>query len=119
MRYFITTFLSLFLLQASLWAQSSSQPEYRNEKITSLNKLAPHSWYLPYSDSLKAMNAGPDYNCNNVLMLNGIWKFHYSKNPAQRPLDFLKLILKRINGTAFRFRAAGNCKVLMRPFIRM
>ncbi len=90
MRHFITIFLTLFLLQASLWAQSSSQPEYRNEKITSLNKLAPHSWYLPYSDSLKAMNAGPDYNCNNVLMLNGIWKFHYSKNPAQRPLDFFK-----------------------------
>jgi len=60
----------------------SKIPDWMNPKIFKLNKIEPHSTFLPEN----LIKESAEYK-----FLNGIWKFRYSENPQIRPKDFYKL----------------------------
>ena len=62
-------------------------PEWQSQYAVGLNKLAPHSYVWPYQneqDVLKGEHESSPY----YQSLNGTWKFHWVKNPDNRPKDF-------------------------------
>jgi len=66
----------------------ASEPhDWENPDMIGRNKLAPHAWSLPYSDR-KAALAGKTSHW--VLSLNGTWKFHWVRKPADRPKTFFR-----------------------------
>jgi beta-galactosidase len=62
-------------------------PELEDPNITGVNNLPPHAWSIPYPDS-KSFATNKDLESPCVKLLNGNWKFFWSKNPAERPVDF-------------------------------
>lgn len=56
-----------------------ADPEYFAE-----NRLAPHSDHRWFASSDEAAGGVSSFEQN----LNGVWKFHYAKHPAQRPAGF-------------------------------
>lgn len=77
-------------LVAELQAQSATAiPDWENPAVTQINRLPAHSWSFPYPNETLAARkdrAGAD----NFRSLNGWWKFHWSENPASRPVEFYK-----------------------------
>lgn len=83
--------LSLFLLcfcSVAAVAQTAL-PEWQSQYAIGKNKLAPHAYVWPYATPDAARdglyNQSPWY-----MSLNGPWKFHWTKNPDNRPKDFYK-----------------------------
>lgn len=64
-------------------------PELEDPSITSVNTLKPHAWYIPFPDS-KSLQGKNNLESSRCKLLNGIWKFHWSENPAERPVDFYR-----------------------------
>lgn len=83
---FLALILSLFL---HLSSQDKSVPDWENQNVIGINKLAPHVTMMPY-DNLKEALAGIPENSSWYQSLNGKWKFHWSKKPADRPVDFFR-----------------------------
>lgn len=79
-------FISLCLIAGSLKVAAQA-PDWENESIFGINKEATHVIYTPYSNTEQALrdipSASPYY-----LTLNGAWKFHWVKQPSDRPLNF-------------------------------
>jgi beta-galactosidase len=63
--------------------------DYENPAALGAGKEAPHASFVPCPDAAAALKmdkrASPWF-----LSLNGRWRFHWSPNPASRPLDFWK-----------------------------
>ena len=82
-------FISLCLIAGSLKVAAQA-PDWENESIFGINKEATHVIYTPYSNTEQALrdipSASPYY-----LTLNGAWKFHWVKQPSDRPLNFFSL----------------------------
>ncbi len=63
-----------------------------------INREDAHATLVPYSDpkaALEDLNNPPErrgirVNSKYLKLLNGRWKFHLSKNPSERPVDFYK-----------------------------
>ena len=63
-----------------------------------INKENPHATLVPYSDPKSALEdlknspekCGIRVDSKYLRSLNGKWKFHLSKNPSGRPVDFYK-----------------------------
>ena len=51
------------------------------------NKEAPHATLVPFPHAGLALT-GDRHASPWFRSLNGDWKFHWSPNPAERPLDF-------------------------------
>lgn len=70
--------------------------EWENEMIFGVNKEPGHVTYIPYPDtqSLRAdaHSSQPWLESQSpyYLSLNGQWKFHWVKQPSDRPVDFYK-----------------------------
>ena len=83
---------NLFLLLSAVGVLSSAaaqQPEWQSQYAVGLNKLAPHTYVWPYQTVSDIRNG--DYESSPYYMsLNGSWKFHWVKNPDNRPKDFYK-----------------------------
>jgi len=54
-----------------------------------VNRLEAHSTLVPYNSKNNAMD-GDMWGSENVLSLNGTWKFSLVDKPSQRPTDFYK-----------------------------
>ena len=68
---------------------AQQQPEWQSQYAVGLNKLAPHTYVWPYQTVSDIRNG--DYESSPYYMsLNGSWKFHWVKNPDNRPKDFYK-----------------------------
>ena len=63
--------------------------DWENPGMIKQNREDPHSSFISYSDAESALednkSASPNY-----LSLDGIWKFHLTKSPDQRPYWFFK-----------------------------
>ncbi|HZL76538.1 MAG TPA: glycoside hydrolase family 2 TIM barrel-domain containing protein, partial [Bacteroidales bacterium] len=63
--------------------------DWENPGMIKLNREDPHSTFISYIDEESALeddkSASPNY-----LSLDGIWKFHLTKSPDQRPYWFFK-----------------------------
>jgi beta-galactosidase len=89
----------LVLLPALLFAMhpfyvsttEETPPEWNNPAVIQLNTEAPRTSYLPFPDTKSALQGidqpkkSPRYHS-----LSGEWAFHWSPNPASRPMDFYK-----------------------------
>ena len=82
--------LGFMLLCSGLSAQSENGlPEWQSQHAIGLNKLAPHTYVWPYETRESVIRrdhtSSPFYQS-----LDGKWKFHWVKNPDNRPKDFYK-----------------------------
>ncbi len=70
-------------------ADFSDHPDWENPAVFRINKEAPRATFFTYANVEQAKTfdktASPYYQC-----LNGEWKFHFAKNPDERPTDFYK-----------------------------
>jgi len=90
-----TCFFVVWCLFALSLRAGDAQPvgplgsEWENEQNLSLNKLPPHATLTPFPDVQTALKILPEYS-PFVRSLNGNWKFHWVKQPSERPIDFYK-----------------------------
>jgi len=69
--------LIVLFISNSIWAQTP--PDWENPAVIGINKEEYHSTLM--LPSLKE-------NCEEVISLNGKWKFKWSPNPESRPVNF-------------------------------
>ena len=98
MKNFLTTlFLSALVLSASadealegfLYGQAKAPDgtEWQSPEKLSLNKLQPRAHLFPFADAETARKVLPE-GSKYFQSLDGIWKFHWSASPEQRPTGF-------------------------------
>jgi len=63
--------------------------DWENQELTGLNNEKPHTTLISYPDEASALEDIKE-NSPNYLCLDGIWKFHLSKTPEERPYWFFK-----------------------------
>ena len=69
-------------------AQQQPLPEWQSQYAVGLNKLAPHTYVWPYANASDIEMPGGYEQAPFYMSLNGKWKFHWVKNPDNRPKDF-------------------------------
>lgn len=70
------------ILLAACGAASAQQPhDWENPHVFGINKL-------PYHSTLQLPSK--ENECKEIVSLDGQWKFHWSKNPDERPADFYR-----------------------------
>jgi beta-galactosidase len=74
----------------------TGKDNWENEQIFAINKEEGHNTYVPYPD-VASLKADKYYEfpwetptSDFYQLLNGNWKFHWVKQPSERPLDFYK-----------------------------
>ena len=68
-------------------AGQQAPPDWENPRVFGINKEPAHATITPYPDDKAAREAG---RSPFVVSLNGTWKFHWVKQPDERPVDFYK-----------------------------
>ena len=68
---------------------SPTGKEWDSPQQLALNKEQPRSYFFSFQDVTSARKVLPE-NSTFWKSLNGSWKFHFAKNPAERPKDFYK-----------------------------
>ncbi|MFV0606000.1 MAG: glycoside hydrolase family 2 TIM barrel-domain containing protein [Niabella sp.] len=63
--------------------------EWQSPQALSLNKEQPHAYFFSFQDVTSARKLLPE-NSAYWQSLNGTWKFHFAKNPDERPKDFYR-----------------------------
>lgn len=82
----ITILSFLWVLTLSLQAQINfwENPQLINEGVEKARAT-----FVPYQSKTQALT-GEKYNTPFVHSLNGTWRFKFSANPSERPLDFYR-----------------------------
>ena len=83
------TLLGLLAFVCCLPMMAQQHPEWQSQYAIGLNKLAPHSYVWPYKNAGDVRNGNYE-DSPYYMSLNGKWKFHWVKNPDNRPKDFYK-----------------------------
>ncbi len=63
--------------------------DWENPELTGLNREDPHATMISYTDEKSALLSIRE-SSPNYISLDGIWKFHLSKSPGERPYWFFK-----------------------------
>ena len=82
----VFTLLGLALLAPTLGVAQEVN-DWENPAVFAVNKEPPHATSFPYENralALRRDRAGSAY----FQSLNGNWKFHWVRKPADRPMDF-------------------------------
>ncbi|CAM2066470.1 Beta-galactosidase [Sulfidibacter corallicola] len=79
--------MTIWLLIWMLAIDGERVPDWENPEVVERNKLPPHASFAPWPDLDTALKGGEN---PNRLLLNGQWKFHWVRKPADRPLDFYR-----------------------------
>ncbi len=112
---FIALCFLAIIVAVSTLAQTdgTGAPDWENPRVFGINKEPAHATLVPYPTESAALTADAHVatidqmiresmsNDNGPLMgeahastftqsLNGVWKFHWVKTPAERPVDFYK-----------------------------
>ncbi|QDU56040.1 glycoside hydrolase family 2 TIM barrel-domain containing protein [Aeoliella mucimassa] len=85
-RYSVVVALFAGMASAVLAAESH---DWENPHTIGINKLPGRVFSMPYATATEALKT-PWRDSSQVQSLNGAWKFHYSKRPEDRPVDFFK-----------------------------
>jgi len=80
--------ISLLFVFSYVFPALSQETDWENAEIIGINKMAPRTWFVPYSSEDEAIS-GEEIS-DQMMSLNGSWKFHYSTKPSDRPIDFFK-----------------------------
>jgi beta-galactosidase len=93
-------FAAVILLHLSLTshAQHADPPDWENPGVFGINKEPPHATLIPYPDEASARRGALMYAPGMApapgspfqRSLNGMWKFHWVKEPSLRPAEFYK-----------------------------
>jgi beta-galactosidase len=88
----LITLTILICISTNSFAQHSwgTLPDWENPMVTGINKEPAHLSFVHYPDAQSALEDSLEINSPYYKSLDGIWKFHWSKNPAERPTDFYK-----------------------------
>ncbi len=79
--------LPVFLIVLFAGGASGQQPNWQNLKVLQINREAPHADWIPYQSEEAAVRADPKES-DLIIPLNGTWRFHWVKRPADRPQRF-------------------------------
>lgn len=79
-------FLMVMLVPGIIFATTNEQPEWQSQYAVGLNKLNPHTYVWPYANA-SDVQQGAYEDSPYYMSLNGLWKFHWVKNPDTRPKD--------------------------------
>ena len=63
--------------------------EWESPLLLGYNKLQPRAWFVPFASTEEARHILPEYS-SRYMSLDGNWKFHFAKNPDERPKDFYR-----------------------------
>jgi beta-galactosidase len=74
----------MLLCPCLLFAQGNF---WENPSLIDEGKEPPRADFIPYAD-LSQLLANNKFASPHVKTLNGVWKFHFAENVAQRPVDF-------------------------------
>ncbi len=81
------------LFGALIWfavgMQAQKLKEWQDPNIFNINKLPPTASFISYASEQEAWDNNIETS-EYYKSLNGTWKFHISKNPSQRPVNFYK-----------------------------
>ena len=66
---------------ASPTLAQGAAPDWENPKVVGINKL-------PYHATLQLPSRQAE--CKEIVPLDGRWRFHWSRNPEERPVDFYR-----------------------------
>lgn len=69
--------------------QAPSGQEWQSPGELSLNKLQPRAWFMTFGKADNAKYVLPEHS-EYYQSLNGKWKFHFAKNPDERPKEFFE-----------------------------
>lgn len=76
--------------------KTHSNNDWENQHVIGIHKEEGHATFIPYAD-VAEMKADPAYRrpwertrSSRYLLLNGQWKFHWVKQPEERPKEFYK-----------------------------
>jgi beta-galactosidase len=64
-------------------------PDWENPEVFDINRMVPHVNTVPFSTKESALGNKKSQS-KFYKSLNGMWKFHWVKKPADRPKDFYK-----------------------------
>ena len=81
------TILLTFLMSMAVFV--FGQADWENQHVFQINKMEPHAYFYGFSNE-KAALKNDWKSSKNYELLNGMWKFHWAKKPADRPVDFYK-----------------------------
>ena len=82
-------FATLFLATLASSTANAEANDWENEQVVGVNKLDPRATSLPYPDRASALESGFG-SSPHAKSLNGDWKFHWAKQPSDRPADFYR-----------------------------
>ncbi len=97
----LALFLAVSLSALILFSTSSAQqtlPEWEDPRVFAVNREPAHATFVPYADEASARRGALAFVPGAarveaspfVRSLNGMWKFHWVKEPSKRPADFYK-----------------------------
>ncbi len=69
--------------------QEKDLPDWENPEVNTINTETPHATMVSFPDNTAALNAGWRES-ENVMSLDGKWKFNFVNTPAERPYWFFK-----------------------------
>ena len=76
--------------------KTHSDNEWENQHVFAINKEDGHAIFIPFANAAE-MKADPAYRrpwertrSSRYQLLNGNWKFHWVKQPEERPKEFYK-----------------------------
>ena len=76
--------------RAALAQARAGHPDLENPAVFERNKEPARATFYPFADRESALTRDPDRS-PFVQSLNGNWKFHWVRNPGDRPTDFFRL----------------------------
>lgn len=88
----------LLLLASQVVRPQADLPDWENPRVFDINKEPAHATLVPYADEAAARRGALAYapgaaraeDSPFVRSLNGLWKFHWVKEPSLRPADFYR-----------------------------
>ncbi len=86
-RSILLPLLLVFCILSFSQLQENRYHEITNPKLIQINKLDPRSSFFSFTSSAEALKAGTESKGTNFMLLNGVWKFHYTENFNDRPKD--------------------------------
>ena len=63
--------------------------EWQSPDSVAVNKQQPHAWFFSFRNIDEARKVLPE-NSSYWKSLDGMWKFHWTPNPDERPKDFFR-----------------------------
>ena len=107
----LTLFMAIIaVVSITAQQQQNRYSEITNPKLTSINKLPARSSFFSFTNADEAQKATYSSKGSDYLLLNGTWKFNFTENFSQRPMD--DFFREDFNASAWKdINVPGNWEV--------